>query len=77
MAAEIGVADLSEVKGNGSASKTDCLSDDAMDLVHARYGLCPVEPGTETVFPFQDDVKPCPFMRIEMMGSHSWLKPCG
>ena len=68
MAAEIGVVDLNEVKGNGSASKTDC---DAMDLLHARYGLCPMEPGTETIFLLQDDVKPCPFVRIEMMGSHS------
>ncbi len=68
MAAEIGVMDLNEVKGNGSASKMDC---NTMDLLHMRYGLCPMEPGTETIFLLQDDVKPCPFVRIKMMGSHS------
>ena len=60
------IANTHDHRGNGNdgAGKADGPSDDVMDLLHMRYGLCPMELETNIVLLLLGIVNSSPFARI-------------
>ena len=71
-AAEIVTANTSEDGRNGNGGEADGPSDDVMDLLHARYGLCPVELQTNNVCLLSGVVNSSLFARIHDAEGAYW-----
>ena len=70
-AVEIVTANTSEDGRNRNSSKADGPSDNMMDLLHVRYGLCPMELQMNNVFLLSGIVNLSLFARIhDAEGAH-------